>query len=142
MGVELEEIKDISFPGAFAKEPLGTSLRKDFDEENKTAHPEKQGSTGFAAPEWASILENEGIKGGLHTVVVRPFRDLHEKLSEWRSYGTWVITWPVDENWSPDVIKGICASCAKQFKKGGRVVTAWIPCVQNNIDKWTIMMGV
>ncbi|KHJ81910.1 hypothetical protein OESDEN_18401, partial [Oesophagostomum dentatum] len=69
--------------------------------------------------------------------------DLRERLNEWRSYGTWVITWPVDENWSPDVIKEICASCAKQFKEGrGRVVTAWTSCVQSNVDKWTSMIGV
>ncbi|KIH44656.1 hypothetical protein ANCDUO_25317, partial [Ancylostoma duodenale] len=89
--------------------------------------PEKDGPLGFAAPEWASALEKDGIKGGIHTMVVRNFKKLREKLNEWRSYGTSVITWPVDENWTAEKNKGnlhrVCAAFDRRWKNSERVDT-------------------
>ncbi|EYB96270.1 hypothetical protein Y032_0152g2897 [Ancylostoma ceylanicum] len=118
------------------------ALKKDLDEEIKQTRPQKDGPLGFAAPEWASTLEKDGMKGGIHTVVVRSFKELREKLNEWRSYGTWVITLPVDENWTPEEIKEICTACAEHLTEGGKIVIAWTPCVQANATVWPKMLGV
>ncbi|KIH55035.1 hypothetical protein ANCDUO_14816 [Ancylostoma duodenale] len=97
------------------------ALKEDLEEETKQARPEKDGPLGFAAPESASALENDGTKGGIHTAVVRNFMESREKPNEWRSYGTWVITWPVDENWTAEKIKEICSACAQHLTEGGKI---------------------
>lgn len=70
------------------------ALKRDLDEETNPL--------GFAVPEWASPLEKDGIKGGIHIVVVRDSKELREKLNEWRSCETWVIIWSVNETWTSE----------------------------------------
>ncbi|KHJ93464.1 hypothetical protein OESDEN_06627 [Oesophagostomum dentatum] len=81
-------------------------LKRELAEDEKANRPAKEEPTGFAAPEWAAVLEKDGMKEGVDTVVE------------------------------------ICASCAKQFKEGGKIVTAWTPCMEANESAWREMIGV
>ncbi|EYC18252.1 hypothetical protein Y032_0028g1760 [Ancylostoma ceylanicum] len=118
------------------------NFKDELAKENQNTPTVKEGPVGFAAPECAAVLERDGMKGGVQTAVVKTFKDLREKLNEWRSFGTWVVTWPIDEKWSEEKIKEICAAMAEHLKEGGRIVTAWTPCVQSNAEAWKRLHGV
>ncbi|KHJ98166.1 hypothetical protein OESDEN_01855 [Oesophagostomum dentatum] len=118
------------------------ALKRELAEDEKANRLAKEGPTGFTAPEWAAVLEKDDIKGGVDTTVVRTFKDIWEKLNERPTYGMWVITWSIDnKKWSPDIIKEICASCAKH-KERGKIVTAWTPRIEANESVWREMIGV
>ncbi|KIH44622.1 hypothetical protein ANCDUO_25352, partial [Ancylostoma duodenale] len=110
---EHEKVENLNVEKMYNDAPR--ALKQDLKEGTKEVRPIKDGPAGFAAPEWASTLERDGMKSGIHTVVVRNFKELREKLNEWRSYGSWVITWPADEKWSSKKIKEICSACAQHL---------------------------
>ncbi|KHJ98093.1 hypothetical protein OESDEN_01922 [Oesophagostomum dentatum] len=58
------------------------ALKNELEEETRATRPQKEGPTGFAAPERAAAMENDGVREGLHTVVARIFKELREKLNE------------------------------------------------------------
>ncbi|KHJ79738.1 hypothetical protein OESDEN_20606, partial [Oesophagostomum dentatum] len=117
-------------------------LKRELQDENRRPQTVKSGPVGFAAPECAVVLERDGMKGGIQTAVVRNFKELRERLNEWRTFGTWVLVWPIDEKWTQDKITEIVTAIAEHLREGGRVVTAWTPCVQSNFEAWSRMRGL
>uniref|UniRef100_A0A8L8JWG3 DDE Tnp4 domain-containing protein n=1 Tax=Heligmosomoides polygyrus TaxID=6339 RepID=A0A8L8JWG3_HELPZ len=119
-----------------------TALRKVMDViagSAKRNRPTKEGPVGFAAPDCARMLEVDGGKIGIRAKVVVTFQQLKEQVVEWKSFGTWVIIWPLDIHADQKDIEAIALAAQQHLEAGGRTVTAWPPVSSQNRAKWIVM---
>ncbi|VDO87056.1 unnamed protein product [Heligmosomoides polygyrus] len=115
-------------------------LKRDLEKDSRAARKEKQGPTGYAAPEAALLLERDGPRGGLITKVVTSYGALKETLLNWATFGIWVIVFPIEVRGKKDVIEEIVGIVRSHLEGGGKVVTAWTPITAAKKDSWIAMV--
>ncbi|VDO18786.1 unnamed protein product [Heligmosomoides polygyrus] len=117
-------------------------LRKSLESEGKPKRPIHDGPTGFAAPSCAALLEKDGPRRGICTRVAATFRQLGEILKEWSANKIWVLVWPMEKGFKDKDISEILKACEHHFEDGGRIITAWPPVVQSNVETWKNMAEI
>lgn len=78
-------------------------------------------------------------KDGIRAHVIVSFRQLSELLVEWKSFGIWVIVWPLDTHAEHEDIKAVALAAKQHMQSGGKIVTAWPPLTIQNRVKWMIL---
>ncbi|VDP35703.1 unnamed protein product [Heligmosomoides polygyrus] len=114
-------------------------VKEDLKKEARTARKPKEGPTGFAAPETAHLMEKDGPRCGLITKVVLSYGALKDVLKDWKTFGTWIIVYPIEAKGRKDVISEIVKLIKLHLQAGGRIITAWTPITAQKEEKWLSM---
>lgn len=115
------------------------NLKEDLREEGRAKRQRKQGPFGYAAPETALLMEKDGPRNGLITKVAVSYVKLRETLLNWRTFGTWILVFPIEDRGDSTVFEDIVKLVKAHLEEGGRVVTAWTPLTAQNLSKWISM---
>ncbi|VDP12305.1 unnamed protein product [Heligmosomoides polygyrus] len=117
-------------------------LKESLEGEGKPKRPIQDGPTGFAAPACAALLEKDGRRRWICTRVAATFRQLGEILKEWSANKIWVLVWPMEKGFKDKDISEILKACERHFEDGGRIITAWPPVVESNVETWKKMAEI
>nr|CDJ98287.1 gag, pol and env protein precursor [Haemonchus contortus] len=135
-----ERIEDYGFEKTY--DAALKKVKKEIEEEERAKRPIKEGSTAFAAPAAAALLEKDGPKRGISTRVAPTFLQLKEILNEWSAHAIWVIVWPLEQKFKEDEVTEVVRACERHFENGGRIVSAWPPVVAKNSEVWKKMINI
>lgn len=108
--------------------------------ENRKPRDEKRGPVGFAAPETAKLLQKDGPRGDLITKVTTTYSQLKQTLAEWKTFGVWIIVYPIENGGEQAVMDDIVKLAKRHLEEGGRIVTAWSPITAQTKDGWMSMV--
>ncbi|VDL70759.1 unnamed protein product [Nippostrongylus brasiliensis] len=122
--------------------PYERALKKAKEENTELSRknrPTKSDPVGFAAPDCARMLQQDGEKIGIVARVTVTFRQLSELVVEWKSFGTWIIVWPLDAHAEQADIETVALAICQHMQSGGKIVTALPPLSAHNRTKWVVI---
>nr|CDJ89284.1 unnamed protein product [Haemonchus contortus] len=135
-----EKIEDHGFEKAY--DAALQKVKKEIEEEERAKRPIKEGSTAFAAPASAALLDKDGPKRGISTRVGPTFLQLKEFLYEWSAHAVWVIVTPLEQKFKEEEVTEVVKACGKHLENGGCIVSAWPPVVARNSEVWKKMFDI
>ncbi|EYB97728.1 hypothetical protein Y032_0138g2082 [Ancylostoma ceylanicum] len=141
-----QRVEETAFVGMY-DEAL-RDLKQEMEKEDRRNRPQKKGPIGYATIASGRVLEKDNIRvdkndndnsGTIITKAIVTFEEMEHTLCEWRTFGTWVLVWPIDKHPLENTIENILRCIIDHMKAGGKVVTAWTPIVENNCVDWYAM---